>query len=95
MSEKEAYEKKLQAQLDKWMADIDKLKAQADRAEADLRLEYYKKIEDVRTMLVKANKKLAELRAAGDDAWGDLKIGIEGAWDTLGSAIKSAASRFK
>ena len=34
MSMKEAYEQKLQAQLDEWSAEIDKLKAKADGAEA-------------------------------------------------------------
>jgi hypothetical protein len=35
MSMKEAYEQKLQAQLDEWGAEIDKLKAKSDNAEAD------------------------------------------------------------
>ena len=41
---------KLQAQLDEWSAEIDKLKAKADKAEADAQLEYYKEIEELRSM---------------------------------------------
>lgn len=95
MSMKQAYEQKLQAQLDEWGAEIEKLKAKADNAEADVQLEYYKQIEELRTMQESATKKLAELKNAGDDAWEDLKAGIESAWDSLSSALKSAASRFK
>ena len=95
MSMKEAYEKKLQAKLDEWGAEIDKLKAKADGLEADAQLEYYKQIEELRSMQESAHNKLAELRAAGDDAWEDLKAGIESAWDSLGNALKLAASRFK
>ena len=95
MNMKEAYEQKLQAKLDEWGAEIDKLKAKADNAEADAQLEYYKRIEELRTMQESATNKLAELRDAGDDAWEDLKAGIESAWDSLGSALKSASSRFK
>ena len=51
MGMKEAYEKKLQAQLDEWGAEIDKLKAKADKAEADAQLDYYKEIEELRTKL--------------------------------------------
>lgn len=95
MSKKQAYEKKLQAQLDEWNADIDKLKAKADAATADKQLEYYKKIEELQSMQDNANKKLTELKKAGDDAWEDIKVGIDSAWDSLGSAFKSATSRFK
>lgn len=95
MSMKETYEQKLQAQLDEWGAEIDKLKAKAAKAEADAQLEYYKQIEELRSMQEAANAKLAELKAAGDDAWEDLKAGIESAWDSLGTALKSASSRFK
>jgi hypothetical protein len=91
---KEAYENKLQAQLDEWNAEINKLKAKADKAEADAQLKYYKEIEELRTMQETARKKLAELKEAGDDAWQDLKAGIDSAWDTLGNALRSAISRF-
>lgn len=95
MSMKEAYEQKLQAQLDEWSAEIDKLKAKADSAEADAQLEYYKRIEELRSMQETAANKLTGLKDAGDDAWEDLKAGIESAWDSLGNALKSAASRFR
>jgi DNA repair exonuclease SbcCD ATPase subunit len=94
MSMKEAYEQKLQAQLDDWSAEIDKLKAKADSAEADAQLEYYKEIEELRSMQETASRKLAELKDAGDDAWEDLKAGMDSAWGSLGNALKSAASRF-
>lgn len=95
MSMKEAYEQKLQAQLDEWSAEIDKLKARADSADADAQLEYYKKIEELRSMQETAANKLTELKDAGENSWEDLKAGIDSAWDSLGNALKSAASRFK
>lgn len=95
MGMKEAYEQKLQARLDEWGAEIDKLKAKADNAEADAQLEYYKQIEELRSMQKSAANKFAELRDAGDNAWKDLRTGTESALDSLGSALKSAFSRFK
>lgn len=92
---KEAYEQKLQAQLDEWSADIDKLKAKADSAEADVQLEYYKQIEELRSMQDTAVDKLIELKDASDDAWEDLKAGIESTWDSLGNVLNSFAARFK
>lgn len=95
MRMKEAYEKKLQAQLDEWGAEIDKLKAKADAAEADAKLEYYKEIEELQSMQEAASKKLDELKASGGDAWEDLKAGIDNAWDSLSKSVKSAVSRFR
>lgn len=95
MSRKEAYQKKLQAQLDEWNAEIDKLKAKADKAEAEAQLEYYKKIEELRCMQDAAYSKLEKLREASDDAWEDLKAGIDSACNSLSNALKSAMARFK
>jgi uncharacterized coiled-coil DUF342 family protein len=91
MNMKEVYQKKLQAQLDQWSAEIDKLKAKADNAEADVQIEYYKQIEELRTMQKSANSKLTELKASSDDAWEELKAGMDSAWNSL----KSATSKFK
>jgi len=81
--------------LDEWKAEIDKLKAKADKADADAQLEYYKQIEGMRAKQEAASEKLTELKEAGEDAWEDLKVGAESAWDALGEAVKLATSRFK
>ena len=95
MSMKESYQQKLQAQLDEWNADIDKLKARAEKAESSARIEYYEQIEDLRLKQNAAKDKLAELHDAGDDAWEDLKAGIENAWSTLGDSVEQAVARFR
>ncbi len=94
MGMKETYQKKLQAQLDEWNTEIEKLKAKADKAEADIKLEYYEEIEDLRVQQDVAREKLAALKNASDDAWEDLKAGMDDAWHTLGDAVQKAATRF-
>lgn len=94
MSMKEAYQKKLQSQLDEWTAEINKFKAKADSAEADAQIEYNKQIEELRSMQEAAGKKLDELKKSSDDAWEDLKASIDSTWDSLSNSFKSAASRF-
>ena len=42
-----------------------------------------------------ANENLNELEEARDDGWEDLKAGVESAWNSLGSSLKSAASHFR
>lgn len=94
MSDKKAYEKKMQAQIDEWSAELDKLRAKAAQADADARIELNEKIDDASSKIDAANEKLSELKDAGDDAWEDLKTGMEGAWSSLGSAVQAAKSRF-
>jgi chromosome segregation ATPase len=95
MSMKEAYEKKLQGHLSEWRADIDKLKAKAEQSEGDAQIAYYKELEDLRTQQEKARDKLDDLRDAGENAWEDMKAGLDKSWDDLGDAMNKALARFK
>jgi len=95
MNLKEDYAKKMQGQLDEWGAEIDVLKARADKAKAEAQVDFHKKIEELRFKKQAAGEKLATLRKAGDGAWEDLKTGVESAWESLGKAVKAAAARFK
>lgn len=95
MSMKDAYIKKLDAQLREWSAEIDKLKAKADKATAEAQIKHHKQIQELRSMQAQAREKMEEIKKARGDAWEDLKDGAEKAWGTLGTALKSAASRFK
>ena len=94
MNDKQAYEKKLQAQLDEWSAEIDRLKARATDLEADAQLEYNKRIEAIQTLQEAARERLGELRKSSDDAWEDLKGGVDEAWTELEEAFLQAKSRF-
>ena len=92
---RKAYEEKLEAQFDEWNAQIALLKAKADKAKADAKIEYYKNIEALQHKQEVAGTKLHELKTAGDEAWEDVKAGAEKAWDEVKAAYHSAASKFK
>ncbi|MGD8922181.1 MAG: coiled coil domain-containing protein [Candidatus Zixiibacteriota bacterium] len=92
MNQKEAYAQKLQIQLDEFGAEIDRLKARADKAEEPW---HQQQIEVVQEKHRQAKRKLGELRDAGDDAWEDMKDGISTAWNAVGNALKTAAKRFE
>ena len=92
---RKAYEEKLDAQLREWNAQIELLKAKADHAKADAKIEYLKAIETLQGKQSEAKAKLQELKTAGDAAWEDLKIGAEKAWAEVKTAVRDATSRFK
>lgn len=95
MNMKEAYLQKIEAQMEEWRSEIDRMKAKAAKADADAKLQYDEKILELRTKEKAAQEKLTELKNAGEDAWEDLKAGVEIATASLGEALKSASSRFK
>ena len=92
---RKAYEEKLDAQLKEWSAELALLKAKADKAKADAKIEYYKTIEALQGKQNDAKAKLQELKTAGDDAWEDIKKGAEKAWAEVKTAYHDATSRFK
>jgi multidrug resistance efflux pump len=95
MSKKQAYEEKFKAQLDELDAKIDVLKAKAKQAGASVKADYYETVEDLQKKRSEAQTKLQHLRDAGDDAWEDMKQGVEESWTAFAAAVKSAVSRFQ
>ncbi|MCB1747255.1 MAG: coiled coil domain-containing protein [Gammaproteobacteria bacterium] len=95
MSLKASYEEMMQDQLDQWSAEIERLEARVQLADAQARVAYLEQIEDLRSQRDAARGRLEELRDAGNDAWEDLKAGMDAAWKSLGDSVHDAASRFK
>ena len=68
MSDKELYQQKMQAKLDEWKAEVDKLKAKASGASADAQLEMNKQIKALESKIEEGKAKLSELAIAGAKA---------------------------
>ena len=94
MNQKELFEKKMRARLDEWSAEIDRLEARAEQADADVRMALKQEIDAAAARRDVVRTKLEEFASAGDDAWEDLKTGMEHAWSSLESAMRAARSRF-
>lgn len=95
MNERDAYMAKLKAKMDEWIADIDKLEAQARGVQANARLNYEQQLASLKAGRDAAAQKMRELQDASADAWETLREGAETAWSDLSKALKDAAERFK
>ena len=94
MTEKEAYEKKQQARLDEWTAEIDKLKAKAKQADADARLKIEEDLKKAEAIKGNIEDRLTKLKSSAGDAWEDIRDGVDAAANSLTSSLRSAAARF-
>lgn len=95
MNDKELYMRKLQARIDEWKADVDKFKAKASGASADVQLDMNQQVRVLERRIEDGKARLSELAEAGEDAWESIKDGIESAWDSLKSAATDATARFQ
>jgi chromosome segregation ATPase len=94
-SKKRAFQETLEAQLKEWDAKLDVLKAKARKATAEARAECEGQLEALAAKRVLAQEKLQELRERTEDAWEDLKAGVDKTWGEIGKAINKIASHFK
>jgi len=96
---KEAYKKKMEAQLNEWNAQIRLLAAKAENAKADLRIKYADELELVHSKQRAATEKLKELEkelgTASNEAWEKTKVAADKIWDELKTAISHATSKLK
>ena len=93
MSARAAYEKRLRGTLAEWRAEIDALKAKAEKAEGRAQLAYREQIEELQARQEALGDKLDEIRDASDDAWEELKAEVDKTWRELGEAVSRAWSR--
>lgn len=89
------YVKALEQKLERLDAEIAKLKIKSERAGADLKAGYEDILADLRLKRVELQPRLRELKRVGDEAWVEVKDGLDVAWKDLKNAVGNAVSRFK
>ncbi|NLX05905.1 MAG: hypothetical protein GXY33_12265 [Phycisphaerae bacterium] len=95
MESKDAYQEKMEAELKTLDGRIRELEGKAQEAEADRKIEYRHKVEDLKTKRGEARARLDQLKRSGGDAWKDMRSGFEHAYNDLRTAVTNAVSRFR
>ena len=93
--DRESYQAKVQAQLQKIDARIDEAKAKSQQLEADTKLSYENAIEELQVQRDAVEQKLKELQSSTDEAWATLQAGFESAWNELVSSFEKAGQSFQ
>jgi len=104
MGVRDAFEKKLSAQIEQWKKELDEMEKQAqadearaesEKAGAELQQETISRVKDLRARVDKARKQLEALQQSGDDAWQGLKSNAEKTPKDLQDAFSSGNSQGK
>ena len=95
-STKDKYVEKREAEIDKWNTELEELDAKITAAELDAKakLEHTEHINALRQKRDEAKVRLAEIQAARDDKWEDLKDGMESVWTSITDGFEKVKSKF-
>jgi len=95
-SAKNEYVEKRKAQIDKLNAEIEDLAAKTIKTDADAEAtrEHKAHVAALRLKRDEARAKLAEIEAAADDRWEDLKDGVENVWMNLKHGFEKVKAKF-
>jgi multidrug resistance efflux pump len=94
MEDKKSYLQNLADQLHHWEVEIDELKTRAGRAQAEAKAGHLNQIDDLCMKKEAAQSKVKQLQEAGDEAWDDMKAGVEKSWAELMGAFAEAFAKF-
>ncbi len=95
MAEKNPFREKIAAQLKIIDADMRKLRAQVRKARASQRIDYTKKLQELRTRRSGLRKRFRDARTATEGAAHDLKRGGRNVVVDLRNTFHRMASRFR
>ncbi len=93
MGLKEAYQEKIEAQLQEWNARINEFKARAANAKADAKIDMYNRIDILRANQEAAQAKLQELKQIGAEKWDEIRLALDKDMDYLKTTWESSLSQ--
>lgn len=92
---KESYRRKMQEQVNEWIAELDRLRKKAETAGAEKIKNLPEQIKVLEGKIEEGRAKIKELAEMNEDSWESLKDGFETAWKALSAGVKDAAIKFK
>lgn len=95
MTTKEAYREKLETRLKEWAARLDRFKAKAQKATAEVRIKYKDELENLGTTRAVVLNLLQELGKRSESAWRDIKNQGERVRVKVRKSMEKTAVHFK
>lgn len=95
MNPKDVYTQKLQEQLDAWKKQMDEFRQKSSEIATQTHSEYQKQLDALQAHGEAVKRQLEATKHASEQAWTDMKVKADQAWDNLHEATKKALDKFK
>jgi carotenoid cleavage dioxygenase-like enzyme len=95
MSLKQAYKQKAEAELNLAQARLAEFQAKSKKSTAESQIKHAEQMDNLAHGVSAIQAKLKELETAGEEAWEQLKDGLEKALLSLSNAIRDLAEKLK
>jgi lipid II:glycine glycyltransferase (peptidoglycan interpeptide bridge formation enzyme) len=94
MMNRDEYVQKLKAQIDNWNAEAARWEERARKAQAGMKAEYERQLDDFRNKRDQAMTELRRLQGASADAWMEMMRGMEASAKSMQDAFERARRSF-
>jgi hypothetical protein len=94
-TKKEIYRQKAQARFDQMNAQIQELLARFNETKAEAKLKINNQFEDLTNQQETVEQKMEQVKDAGEDAWEDMRSGLDTAMNELETSFNEAAHKLE
>lgn len=91
----EASVEKMETELKHWGTKLDKLVAKVEVAGTEVKSDYRKGVEDLKSKYRLTQSRFDEFKVAGVEKWGTFKTSVETAWSDLEASFKKLTKHSK
>jgi hypothetical protein len=86
-----AYQEKIKAHIKEMKAKMITLEAEAEKSSADMRIKYQENLDDLKSRFKDIEMRLDRLSNSTEDAWDEIRTGIDKSMSELRNALDKAA----
>ena len=95
MESRDDYVQRLKTQLDQWNSEVSKWEQKTQEAQADMRSQYERQLEEFRKQRDQAMEQMRQVQNAAGDAWMNFIRGTDDAWARTREAYEKAFTQFR
>jgi Protein of unknown function (DUF2934) len=95
MDSKETFKANVLNQLSQWRATINRLKIKVEHAEVDAKAKLHDQLELLSDKRAKAEKILEDISVTSQDAWEQIKSGVDQGWNELSRTARNTMAKVR
>jgi ElaB/YqjD/DUF883 family membrane-anchored ribosome-binding protein len=95
MTDRKAYQQKMEARLNEWKAELDRMRAKVQGVEADARIEFDKQLTDIRERFETIREHFSSLAKAGGDSYERVRGTVDGALAEFTNAFEAFKQKLR